>query len=110
MGGKAFYVWLSWRAGKCKDINRTMLNRAENGESNMEFDLPPEYTFSDPHSSPSPESSIQRSSNMETELKRIVIAVMGVTGAGKSRFVQRATGADVEIGHSQASCRSPLCM
>jgi hypothetical protein len=101
---------LASEAWKGKGINRKMLNRTENVEPSMEFDPPPVYTFSDPHSSTSPESSTQRSSNMETELKHIVIAVMGVTGAGKSHFVQRATGADVEIGHSQASCRSLLCM
>lgn len=31
--------------------------------------------------------------------KDIVIAVMGVTGAGKSSFIKRITGQDVVIGH-----------
>lgn len=33
----------------------------------------------------------------------IVIIVMGLTGAGKSRFVKEATGLDVDVGHSLVS-------
>jgi hypothetical protein len=47
---------------------------------------------------------VQRTSIMDTKLTPIVIAVMGVTGAGKSYFVQRATGANVKIGDGQVSC------
>ena len=35
----------------------------------------------------------------------IVVAVMGITGAGKSTFIQKATGLlDIEIGHELESC------
>jgi len=38
----------------------------------------------------------------------IRIAVMGVTGAGKSRFIQVASGRDdVGIGHDLHSCPKP---
>lgn len=37
----------------------------------------------------------------------VVIAVMGMTGAGKSTFIQKASGLkDVVIGHGLASCTS----
>ena len=35
-----------------------------------------------------------------------IVAVMGVTGAGKSYFVQKATCRDVVIGNDLQSCRS----
>lgn len=35
----------------------------------------------------------------------IFIAVMGVTGAGKSTFVSQCTGQDVSIGHGLLSCK-----
>jgi hypothetical protein len=34
-----------------------------------------------------------------------VIAVMGITGVGKSTFIANATGQDVRIGHGLASCQ-----
>jgi hypothetical protein len=37
----------------------------------------------------------------------IVIAVMGVTGSGKSSFVSLFTNGDVPIGHSLESCKYP---
>lgn len=40
------------------------------------------------------------------EVPKVVIAVMGVTGAGKSTFIQTATGSDdINIGHTLKSCR-----
>jgi ABC-type hemin transport system ATPase subunit len=37
----------------------------------------------------------------------LLIAVLGVTGAGKTTFISKATGrSDMEIGHSLASCMS----
>lgn len=37
-----------------------------------------------------------------------VIAVMGVTGSGKSTFIRKASGLDdVEVGEGLASCSSP---
>ncbi len=36
----------------------------------------------------------------------ILIAVIGVTGAGKTSFISRATGrTDLEIGHGVDSCK-----
>jgi ABC-type uncharacterized transport system ATPase component len=32
------------------------------------------------------------------------IAVMGVTGAGKSTFISRCAGQDVTVGHDLTSC------
>ena len=40
----------------------------------------------------------------------IYIAVMGVTGAGKSRFISACTGQDVKIGHSLESCKSDFSL
>jgi ABC-type hemin transport system ATPase subunit len=34
----------------------------------------------------------------------IIIPVMGATGAGKSTFIQNATGQHVEVGHGLESC------
>lgn len=37
------------------------------------------------------------------------IAVMGVTGAGKSTFIQWASGSsEIQIGHDLESCMSPF--
>lgn len=35
-----------------------------------------------------------------------IVAVMGVTGVGKSTFIKHATGQDVVIGHGQEACMS----
>ena len=37
--------------------------------------------------------------------RKQVIVVMGVTGVGKSTFIQHATGLKVKIGHGQNSCK-----
>ena len=34
-----------------------------------------------------------------------VILVMGVTGVGKSTFIEYATGLPVGVGHGQGSCK-----
>ena len=49
---------------------------------------------------------VDASKLMEDSLDEIWIAVMGVTGAGKSRFISACTGKDVKIGHSLESCKS----
>ena len=36
--------------------------------------------------------------------KKIVIAVFGMTGTGKSTFISKLTGQNVEIGHGLQSC------
>lgn len=36
--------------------------------------------------------------------RALYIAVMGVTGSGKSNFIKMATGLDVPIGHGLESC------
>lgn len=42
------------------------------------------------------------------ELPTLIIGVMGVTGAGKSTFIQKATGTgEGIIGHSLVSCKTP---
>ncbi|OAL42938.1 hypothetical protein IQ07DRAFT_525270 [Pyrenochaeta sp. DS3sAY3a] len=38
----------------------------------------------------------------------VIIAVMGVTGVGKSTFIKHATGQKVVIGHGQESCTSEV--
>lgn len=38
-------------------------------------------------------------------VKHVYIAVMGVTGAGKSSFIKLCTGKDVKIGHDLKSCK-----
>lgn len=40
----------------------------------------------------------------------IFIAVMGVTGAGKSTFVSQCTGKAVDVGHDLLSCKPSLAM
>ncbi|KAL2825496.1 P-loop containing nucleoside triphosphate hydrolase protein [Aspergillus cavernicola] len=40
----------------------------------------------------------------------IFIAVMGVTGAGKSTFVSQCTGHDVDVGHGLLSCTSEVAV
>ena len=41
-------------------------------------------------------------------VREVVIAVMGVTGAGKSTLVKQITGQDVEIGDGLEACTSFL--
>lgn len=39
----------------------------------------------------------------------MIIAVMGLTGTGKSTFIKLLTGLDVKIGHNLAACkRQPI--
>jgi ABC-type lipoprotein export system ATPase subunit len=41
--------------------------------------------------------------------KKIFIAVMGVTGAGKSTFIKAASGLDnVLVGHDLTSCKASM--
>lgn len=40
----------------------------------------------------------------KTEIKHVYMAVMGVTGAGKSSFISLCTGKSVKIGHDLKSC------
>lgn len=43
--------------------------------------------------------------------KKIFIAVMGVTGAGKSTFIKAASGLDsVLVGHELTSCRFAMVL
>ncbi|EWC45605.1 hypothetical protein DRE_05166 [Drechslerella stenobrocha 248] len=43
--------------------------------------------------------------------KEVLIAVMGMTGAGKTTFISKATGiADLKIGHSLESCTSDISL
>lgn len=45
------------------------------------------------------------------ERQKVFIAVMGVTGSGKSTFIQTATGSDdVHIGHTFKSCKLQLSL
>ncbi|KEZ40817.1 hypothetical protein SAPIO_CDS8009 [Scedosporium apiospermum] len=36
--------------------------------------------------------------------RSILVAVMGMTGAGKTTFINKVTGANMEIGHGLKSC------
>ncbi len=38
-------------------------------------------------------------------LEDVYVAVMGVTGAGKSTFIEKLTGKKINIGHSLFSCK-----
>ena len=40
--------------------------------------------------------------------KAQVIFVMGVTGVGKSTFIQYATGHEVKVGHNLDPCESTV--
>jgi hypothetical protein len=39
----------------------------------------------------------------------LLIAVLGVTGAGKSTFINRATGSTLPVGYSIISCMYFVC-
>jgi len=41
-------------------------------------------------------------------LKQVWIAMMGVTGAGKSTFISHLVSEQVQIGHGLQSCTNPL--
>ena len=41
----------------------------------------------------------------ESSQAAILVAVIGQTGAGKSSFINKATGASLEVGRSLESCR-----
>lgn len=64
----------------------------------MIMEAPPPY--------PEFDSDSSSSHKMSSELIPIVIAVMGVTGVGKSFFVQKASGLDVTVGGNLHSCKS----
>jgi predicted GTPase len=42
------------------------------------------------------------------QVREVVIAVMGITGAGKSTLIKQITGQDVEIGDGLEACTSFL--
>ena len=42
------------------------------------------------------------------DIQDVYIAVMGVTGAGKSSFISTCTGKPVKIGHDLKSCMVPI--
>ncbi|KKP03521.1 hypothetical protein THAR02_04384 [Trichoderma harzianum] len=44
----------------------------------------------------------------QIEVKHVYIAVMGVTGAGKSSLISRCTGKNVKIGHKLVSCTADV--
>jgi signal recognition particle receptor subunit beta len=44
--------------------------------------------------------------SVNTDIKDAYIAVMGVTGAGKSSFIATCSNQDVTIGHDLTSCKS----
>ncbi|KAL6831285.1 ankyrin repeat-containing domain protein [Trichoderma sp. SZMC 28015] len=44
----------------------------------------------------------------QIEIKHVYIAVMGVTGAGKSSLISLCTGKNVKIGHNLESCTSDV--
>jgi predicted GTPase len=50
----------------------------------------------------------QRLQSQRTTAGELAILVMGVTGSGKSTFINRLTEENVEIGHSLESCSSSL--
>jgi predicted kinase len=48
---------------------------------------------------------LQKNSSVEGDLKHIRIALMGVTGSGKSTFIKTASqDPDVQIGEDLESC------
>jgi ABC-type uncharacterized transport system ATPase component len=57
-----------------------------------------------------PENEIPDSVKMEEALKKVFIVVMGLTGAGKSTLIQKATGdPNIVIGDSldSSKCHPP---
>jgi putative ribosome biogenesis GTPase RsgA len=49
--------------------------------------------------------SVPAGPNITAVSEQILIAVLGVTGAGKSSFINRATSSNVlEVGHNIESC------
>jgi predicted GTPase len=45
-------------------------------------------------------------SNWICRIYEVYIAVMGVTGAGKSSFISTVSGKKVKVGHALQSCKS----
>jgi predicted GTPase len=44
----------------------------------------------------------------DVPLEQDIVLVMGLTGAGKSFFINKLTDQDVQIGHQLRSCRSSI--
>lgn len=72
------------------DTAANLMSHEENKSNVYVHDERP-HTFSSTESDPA--------MDMTKAKKEVVIAVMGVTGAGKSRFIKRITGQDVLVGH-----------
>ena len=53
------------------------------------------------------ESSIGKPKSIHVQPKHsdVYVAVMGVTGSGKSTFISHCTEVPVEIGHAMESCK-----
>ncbi|KAL7801877.1 ankyrin repeat-containing domain protein [Trichoderma afarasin] len=65
------------------------------------YQMPPNQTATMPPATHSFTSS-------QTEIKHVYIAVMGVTGAGKSSLISLCTGKNVKIGHKLESCTADV--
>ncbi|MCJ1435575.1 hypothetical protein MMC27_004949 [Xylographa pallens] len=70
---------------------------------------PKPIKFSTKHSSKDSSKARKETKNSEgPSANDIVIAVFGLTGAGKSSFISKLTGKDLRIGHGLQSCTSEI--
>ncbi|KAM0256388.1 hypothetical protein ACHAQJ_005039 [Trichoderma viride] len=77
------------------------MTQAEDRSKDQSYQMPLNLTATQPQ----PETDITRG---QTKIKDVYIAVMGVTGAGKSSFISMCTGKDVKIGHELKSCTTDV--
>jgi signal recognition particle GTPase len=65
----------------------------------------PSYPYIEPNM---PFNRRASSSNSSRPDEPVIIAVLGVTGAGKSTFINKAASCDLQVGHGITSCKLEL--
>ncbi|QYS94986.1 ANK_REP_REGION domain-containing protein [Trichoderma simmonsii] len=70
-------------------------------QESQDYQMPPNQTATMP-------PATNGFTSGQTEIKHVYIAVMGVTGAGKSSLISLCTGKNVKIGHNLESCTADV--
>ena len=58
---------------------------------------------------PRPEAMVAGNDDQPTSKNEILIAVFGMTGTGKTTFIEKVSGQKLNVGHNLRSCTSPAC-
>jgi hypothetical protein len=58
---------------------------------------------------PRPEAMVAGNDDQPTSNNEILIAVFGMTGTGKTTFIEKVSGQKLNVGHNLRSCTSPTC-